>query len=114
MGETRDIRLVFESGAFDLSAQDATEIQEAIRRAGQPAGTRWLISAAVPESDPVSERTTYRLMSQVHKTLAAAGLDQKHLDMRLRKSSSPVEGRERGEIVIHLLPQKDGAVREGP
>lgn len=113
-GETRDIRLVFESGAFELTAQDAAEIQEAIRRAGKPAGTRWLISASVLESDAVSERTTYRLMSQVHKTLAAGGLDQKHLDMRLRKSSTPVEGRERGEIVIYLLPQKDGAVRESP
>lgn len=95
------LRLIFESGVADISRATVNEIGATVQQLRGYQEMKWLISASTLESDPVMEKTTYRLMLLVRKVLREQHIDEKNIELKLKKTTQPPPGYEQGEIVIH-------------
>ena len=100
----QEIRLIFEAGASELSGPEVTEFQQAFEQVRKPADVAWQVSAAVQDADAVNEKNTYRLMLQIRKMLVWSGVELQRVDLRLNKTATAPEGRDRGDIVITIRP----------
>jgi hypothetical protein len=96
------IRLIFEAGVGDVSAQAAQELAAVVARLNAAKPLYWRIQAATLASDPVMEKTSYRLMMKVNQLLREQGIDEKRIQLRLQKSTVLPKGYADGEIVVTL------------
>jgi hypothetical protein len=96
------IRLIFEAGVGDVSAQAAQELASVIARLKSDKPLYWVIQASTLASDPVMEKTSYRLIMKVNQLLRQQGIDEKRIQVRLQKSHVLPKGYADGEIVVTL------------
>jgi hypothetical protein len=96
------IRLIFEAGVGDVSPQAAQELASVIARLKSDKPLYWVIQASTVASDPVMEKTSYRLIMKVNQLLRQQGVDEKRIQVRLQKSNVLPKGYADGEIVVTL------------
>lgn len=100
----KQIRFVFEARLASIPPAQASEAATAIRELAAPSGTRWLITAFTPVDDATTERSTYRLMLAVRRTLVETGVSEALIDMRLDRNTTRTPEQKAGVIAITLAP----------
>lgn len=100
----RQIRLIFAADVADIPAGQVAELVSSIKQIQAPLDTDWTIWSNVLPSDPVMERSAYRLMLIVRKALIAQGIPEKQIDLKLKPTKALPPRFSQGEIVIHVAP----------
>jgi Na+-transporting methylmalonyl-CoA/oxaloacetate decarboxylase gamma subunit len=100
----KQIRFVFEARLASIPAAQASEAAAAIRQLAAPSDARWLITASTPVDDATTERSTYRLMLAVRRTLVETGVAEASIDMRLDRNTTRTPEQKAGVIAITLAP----------
>ena len=101
----KQIRFVFEARLAAIPATQTSEVSTAIRDLQAPADAHWLISAATPPNDPTTERSTYRLMLAVRRTLVESGVAEQLVELRIHRDAiTPDRTLKAGVIAITLAP----------
>jgi hypothetical protein len=100
----KQIRFVFEARLASIPSAQASEVATAIRELAAPSGARWLITAFTPVDDATTERSTYRLMLAVRRTLVETGVAEALIDMRLDRNATRTPEQRAGVIAITLAP----------
>ncbi len=100
----RQLRLIFASDVADIPTGQLAELVASIKQMQAPLETDWTIWSNVLPSEPVMERTAYRLMLIVRKALIAQGVPEKQIDLKLKPTKALPQRFSQGEIVIHVAP----------
>ncbi len=100
----RQLRLIFAADVADIPAGQVAELVASIKQMQAPTDTDWSIWSNVLSSDPVMERSAYRLMLILRKTLIAQGVSEKQIDLKLKPKKALPPRFAQGEIVIHVAP----------
>ena len=107
------LRLVFESGVSELQPSQVAEIEAAVRQLKLPPETAWRLQVSAPETDPMYQRSAYRLLLQTRGVLSSLGYAPSRIGLQLTRSAAPPPGYERGEIAIYLAHNfAGGAAKE--
>ncbi len=101
-----ELRLVFDASLADIPASQFKDLAAALDQIDAPVGGRWQIWAAAPEADALASRTTFKLMLAVRSYMVKAGIAESLMDLRMVPQGAPPERARRGEIVIHVVPQR--------
>lgn len=101
------VRFVFEADLASIPVAQASEVSKAITDLHAPANTRWLISASTPPDDHATERSTYRLMLALRRTLVEANVPEQMIDMRIDRNAAPPRNLKNGAIAITVAPIKE-------
>ncbi len=101
-----ELRLVFDASLADIPASQFKDLAAALDQIDAPPGGRWQIWAAAPEADALASRTTFKLMLAVRSYMVKAGIAESLMDLRLVPPNAAPERARRGEIVIHVVPQR--------
>lgn len=100
----RQIRLIFASDLSEIPAAQQAEVVASIKQIQAPADASWLIWSSVLATDTLMERSVYRLMLSVRKTLVAQGVPEKQIELQLKPTHVFPPRYQQGEIVIHVAP----------
>jgi len=102
----RQIKLIFGVNLSDIPASQLAEVISSIQQIQiqAPDDVAWRIWATTLASDSVMERSAYRLLLSARKKLIDQGIQEKRIELRIDKSSTPPPGYQQGEIIIHIAP----------
>ena len=101
-----ELRLVFDPALADIPASQLKDLATALEQIDAPPGGRWQIWAAASDADVLASRTTFKLMLAVRSYMVKVGIPESSMDLRLVPLITPTDGARRGEIVIHVVPQR--------
>ena len=95
----------------EIGKSTASEMAAAVQQMQGYQQHKWHVTAQTLQTDPVMEKSTYRLMLLVRQVLRAQNVDEKNIEITLRKTAQAPMGYERGEIVIQasLIKPMQGA-----
>jgi hypothetical protein len=96
--------LIFASDVADIPSGQLGELVASIKQMQAPLDTNWTIWSQVLSSDPLMERSAYRLMLIVRKALIEQGVPDKQIDLKLKPTKALPPRFAQGEIVIHVAP----------
>lgn len=100
----RQVRLLFGADLADIPAAQLAEVTAAIKQTQAPDDAPWLIWANVLSGDVLMERSTYRLMLAVRKSLVAQGVSEKQVELQIKTVNTPPPRYQQGEIIIYAAP----------
>ena len=100
----RQIKLIFGVNLSDIPASQLAEVISSIKQIQAPDDVAWRIWTTTLVSDSVMERSAYRLLLSARKRLIDQGVQEKRIELRIDKSSTPPPGYQLGEIIIHIAP----------
>lgn len=100
----RQVRLLFGADLADIPAAQLSEVAAAIKQTQAPDDAPWLIWANVLSGDVLMERSTYRLMLAVRKSLVAQGVSEKQVQLQIKTVTTPPSRYQQGEIIIYVAP----------
>jgi len=111
--QANHLTLIFGDQLFEIPARHRLEIAQALRGLPAAPDARWRIWASAPEDQLAQRRNTFRLMVAVRSFLAAEGIAEARVELRLE--DGPGTGGP-GDIVVRLGPveRTSGTASGGP
>lgn len=100
----RQIRLIFAPDLSEIPPSQQAEVVTSIKQIQAPSDATWLIWGSVLATDTLMERSVYRLMLSVRKTLIAQGVPEKQIELQLKPTHVLPPRYQQGEIIIHAAP----------
>ena len=108
--QANHLTLIFGDQLFEIPARDRPEIAQALRGLSAAPDARWRIWASAPQEPLAQRRNTFRLMVVVRTFLAAEGIPESRVELRLE--DGPGAGGP-GDIVVKLGPVEPAGRAEG-
>jgi Na+-transporting methylmalonyl-CoA/oxaloacetate decarboxylase gamma subunit len=100
----RNILLVFSPHVDSLTPAQRQQFANALKQLQAPDHSKWQVSSTVLASDPLMEKTSYRLVLLVRDVLLSLGLNTQNIQLQLVPSDVPPQGYQRGETVVRVSP----------
>lgn len=100
----RSIQLVFSPHVDSLTTAQRQQLANAIKQLNAPENSKWQITSTVLESDPLMEKTSYRMLLLSREVLLAQAVSAQNIQVQLVPSEVPPPGYQRGETVVRLVP----------
>lgn len=108
--QANHLTLIFGDQLFEIPARDRPEIAQALRGLSAAPEARWRIWASAPQEPLAQRRNTFRMMVVVRTFLAAEGIPENRVELRLE--DGPDTGGP-GDIVVRLGPVEPAGRAEG-